>query len=382
MPMEPTERTKLLSRIFLTVLMALLAWGVFVVMQPFLDALITAVILTISFQPVYSMVHRRIPNSSAAALVCILLLLVVILVPMVFLITTVVGDLRDLYSAMAEQSRNEGGWGEYFNQLVESPIRWLSQRTGMEAPELKAALLQKAEQWSAGALKWLTSIFGNLAATLGNLIFTLFVMFFLFQSGDVFERRLIQYLPMEERRLRHLLEVLRNAIVTNLYGMVIVSLLQGSLVGIAFAIAGLHSPVFWGLVAAFTSLIPLVGTALVWVPGVIVLLLSGSYGMAIFLAVWGAVVVGFADNIARPLILQKGIEMSTLALFLALMGGVQVFGLIGLFAGPVIFTAAYVVMKILHEERMEWEGRAPAVVAAGDGPSAETAPPPVVETED
>jgi predicted PurR-regulated permease PerM len=376
--MNPADRTKMLSRLFLLVLMAVLAWGVYVVMRPFMDALITAVILTISFQPVYSLIHRRIPNSSAAALVCIVLLLVVILVPMVFLITTVVGEMRDLYRVMAEQSRNEGGWGEYFNHLVERPVGWLAQRTGMEAPELRAALLDKAEQWSAGALKWLTSIFGNLAATLGNLIFTLFVMFFLFQSGDVFERRLLTYLPMEERRLRHLMDVLKNAIVTNLYGMVIVSLLQGSLVGMAFGFVGLRSPVFWGLVAAFTSLIPLIGTALVWVPGVIVLLIQGAYGKAIFLALWGAVVVGFSDNIARPLILKRGIEMSTLALFLALMGGVQVFGLIGLFAGPVIFTAAYVVMKILHEERMEWEGRAPLLAVAGES-GEEFTPPPDVE---
>lgn len=374
--MSPDDRTKLLSRLFLMALMALLAWGVYLVMRPFMDALITAVILTISFQPVYSLIHRRIPNSSVAALVCIVLLLVVILVPMVFLITTVVGEMRDLYSVMAEQSRNEGGWGEYFNHLVERPVGWVAQRTGMEAPELKAALLQKAEQWSAAALKWLTSIFGNLAATIGSLVFTLFVMFFLFQSGDVFERRLMMYLPMEERRLRHLLDILRNAIVTNLYGMVIVSLLQGALVGMAFGFVGLRSPFFWGLVAAFTSLIPLVGTALVWVPGVIVLLLGGAYGKAIFLAVWGVVVVGFSDNIARPLILKRGIEMSTLALFLSLMGGVQVFGLIGLFAGPVIFTAAYVVMKILHEERMEWEGREPLVAAADEGAVEEIIPPP------
>lgn len=374
--MNPDDRAKLLSRLFLMALMALLAWGVYLVMRPFMDALITAVILTISFHPIYSLIHRRITNSSLAALVCIVLLLVVILVPMVFLITTVVGEMRDLYRVMAEQSRNEGGWGEYFNHLVERPVAWVAQRTGTEAPELKAALLQKAEQLSAGALKWLTSIFGNLAATIGNLVFTLFVMFFLFQSGDVFERRLLMYLPMEERRLRHLLDILKSAIVTNLYGMVIVSLLQGSLVGMAFAFVGLRSPVFWGLVAAFTSLIPLVGTALVWVPGVIVLLLGGAYGKAIFLTIWGVVVVGFSDNIARPLILRRGIEMSTLALFLALMGGVQVFGLIGLFAGPVIFTAAYVVMKILHEERLEWEGREPVAVAAGGAAIEEIPPPP------
>ncbi|MCL4795033.1 MAG: AI-2E family transporter [Bryobacteraceae bacterium] len=376
--MTPGDRTKILSRLFLAVLLAVLAWGVYVVMRPFMDALIAAVILTISFQPVYSLIHKRITNSSAAALVCILLLLVVILIPMVFLITTVVGEMRDLYRVMAEQSRNEGGWGEYFNHLVERPVGWVAQRTGMEAPELKAALLDKAEQASAGALSWLTSIFGNLAAILGNLVFTLFVMFFLFQSGDVFERRLLMYLPMEEQRLRHLLDILKNAIVTNLYGMVIISLLQGALVGMAFAFVGLRSPVFWGMVAAFTSLIPLVGTALVLVPGIIVLLLNGAYGKAIFLAAWGAIVVGFSDNIARPLILKRGIEMSTLALFLALMGGVQVFGLIGLFAGPVIFTAAYVVMKILHEERMEWEGRAPALAAAAED-TGDLTPPPDVE---
>lgn len=375
--MTPDDRTKILSRLFLMALMAVLAWGVYVVMRPFMDALITAVILTISFHPVYSLIHKRITNSSAAALVCILLLLVVILIPMIFLITTVVGEMRDFYRVMAEQSRNEGGWGEYFNHMVESPVGWVAQRTGIQAPELKAALLDKAEQWSAGALKWLTSIFGNLAATLGNLIFTLFVMFFLFQGGEVFERRLLQYVPMEERRLRHLLDILRNAIVTNLYGMVIVAFLQGSLVGMAFAFVGLRSPVFWGMVAGFTSLIPLVGTALVWVPGVIVLLINGAYGKAVFLAAWGAIVVGFSDNIARPLILKRGIEMSTLALFLALMGGVQVFGLIGLFAGPVIFTAAYVVMKILHEERMEWEGRAPALVAVTEDGGAFTPPPDV-----
>jgi predicted PurR-regulated permease PerM len=378
MAMTSIERTKLLSRLFLIALMLVLGWGVYVVMRPFMDALIAAAILTISFQPVYSLIHKRITNSSAAALVCILLLLVVILIPMVFLITTVVGEMRDLYRVMAEQSRNEGGWGEYFNHMVERPVGWVAQRTGMKAPELKAALLDKAEQASAGALNWLTSIFGNLAATLGNLLFTLFVMFFLFQSGDVFERRLLTYLPMEERRLRHLLDILKNAIVTNLYGLVIVSILQGSLVGMAFAFVGLRSPVLWGMVAAFTSLIPLVGTALVLVPGIIVLLFNGAYGKAIFLTAWGAIVVGFSDNIARPLILKRGIEMSTLALFLALMGGLQVFGLIGLFAGPVLFTAAYVVMKILHAERMEWEGRAPSLAAAPED-AGEFTPPPDVE---
>jgi predicted PurR-regulated permease PerM len=231
-------------------------------------------------------------------------------------------------------------------------------------------MLSRLETLSGSMLKWLSSLVGNLGRTLGNLGLTLFIMFFLFQGAGRYRDRVHKYVPMDIRRMDQLFEALRTAIIANIYGMVAVGVAQGLLVGVAFAFTGLRSPFLWGLVAGFASLIPLVGPALVWVPGAAILALSGAWGKALLLIAWGVGVVGLADNIIRPLILQRGVQLSTLAIFLALMGGVNAFGFIGLFAGPVIFTVAYVVWTLLYQERMEWEGRTP--VAAGEEPGAPT----------
>jgi predicted PurR-regulated permease PerM len=120
-------------------------------------------------------------------------------------------------------------------------------------------------------------------------------------------------------------------------------------------LTGLPSPVFWAVVASFASLIPLIGTAMVVLPATIVLAVGGAYGKAAFLLVWGVIVVGMSDNFIRPMVLKKGIELNTMAIFLSLMGGVQAFGFIGLFAGPVIVTMAFVMLRMLNQERIAWQ---------------------------
>jgi len=351
------RRRKLLSITILALVTILLLFGVWVIVRPFTQILVAAVILTVSFYPMYEAIHRKITSPSAAALACVLLLLVLILVPLTLLITTVAGEVRQVYSELQQQSAIQGGWPEYLEYLVERPTEWLSSRIGMEAPKLKATITQKAQVLAGSLLRWSGSLFGNLTVTLGEILLTLFVMFFLFQWGDRVGDRLPTYVPVEPHRLEVMLQTMKTAIVANLYGMVAVAAVQGVLVGIGFVIAGLTSPVLWGLVAAFASLIPIVGTALVWVPAVLALIFAGSYGKAVFLAIYGVVVVGMSDNIVRPLVLRRGLEMNTLAIFVSLMGGVAAFGFVGLFAGPVIFTMAYVMLKMLHEERVAWSGR-------------------------
>lgn len=374
--MTQSEKSKLLSRIFLFALALLLGMGVFFIMRPFLEVLVASAVVSISLYPAYEAVHRRIPNVSLAALATVLLLLLVILLPATYLATTLTGELRDAYSALEHDSRQEGGWSAYLSHFVDLPIQWIAARTGMTAPSLKSMLVERAESLSAASLRWLSSLLTNLASTLGKLLFVLFVTFFLFQSGDRVRNAATRYLPIEDHRLNRLLDVMQNAIIANIYGMIAVGAVQGLLVGVGFAICGLRSPVLWGLVGAVASLIPVVGTALVWVPGVIILLISGTWGKALFLIAWGVLVVGMSDNFVRPWVLRRGVELSTLSIFLSLMGGVQVFGFIGLFAGPIIFTMAYVVVKMLHEERLEWEGR--PVPIAGEPPigDAADAPPP------
>lgn len=345
----------------------LLGWGVYVIMRPFLEVLIAAVVVTISFYPAYDLLQRYVRSPGLAALVAVLFLIVCLLVPVTYLGTTITAEIRDAYHALEHDSKEEGGWSVWLGQHIDGPIQWVASKTGMEAPSLKSMLLDQGQKLSSAGLRWLSSLLANLTSTIGNIVFVLFITFFLFQQGHLFRRYAVEYLPLDEAHLTRLLDVMKGAIIANIYGMIAVGAAQGFLVGTAFAIVGLRSPVLWGMVASFVSLIPLVGTALVWVPAVIILLISGAWWKAIFLIAWGTLIVGLADNVMRPLVLKRGIELNTLSIFFALMGGVQVFGFIGLFAGPVLFTMALVVWKIVHEERVAWEQQ-PVIVDA-DGRS-------------
>ena len=370
--LEPKKRFSLFCLIGLLIL---LLYGVYLIVRPFAKPILWALLLAISFQPEFRVIQTRVRNRSGAALLTILLMVLVVLGPLAYVGVKGANEGRELYYQLDQQSQQEGGWTNYYNHLVEDPLQWLARKTGVAAPDLKAMLLTRVKAMSAASLTWASSLFSNIATTIGTMILVLFIMFFLFRSGREFHRLLLTYVPLEHDRTNELLNLMASAIVANLYGMGAVAGLQGILVGVGFAIARLPSPVIWGTLASFASLIPLVGTALVWVPGVIFLVVGGSYGKAIFLLLWSAVLVGMVDNIIRPLLLKKGVELNTLMIFFALMGGVQAFGLLGLFAGPVIFSVTQAVFRILYEEKQEWERRVSTVSEqTGKG----TAPPEAV----
>jgi predicted PurR-regulated permease PerM len=352
--LEPKKR---FSFFCLVGLLILLLYGVYLIVLPFSRPILWAILLTLSFQPVFRLIQTRIRNRTGAALLTILLMVLVVLGPLVYVGIKGANEGRELYFQLEAQSQQEGGWTNYYNHMVEEPLKWVAQKTGVAAPDLRAMLISRVKAMSTASLSWASSLFSNIAATIGTVLLVLFVMFFLLRGGSEFHRLLLKYVPLEHDRTNELLNLMASAIVANLYGMVAVAGLQGILVGIGFTIARLPSPVIWGTLASFASLIPLVGTALVWVPGVIVLVIGGSYGKAVFLLVWSAVLVGMVDNIIRPLLLKKGVELNTLMIFFALMGGVQAFGVLGLFAGPVIFSMTQAVFRILYEEKLEWERR-------------------------
>ncbi len=175
---------------------------------------------------------------------------------------------------------------------------------------------------------------------------------FLLPGKRALQEGFLNWLPIERARAQHLLSVTIETINANLYGVVAVSGLQGSLAGLALLFCGIQSWFFWGVVAAFASLVPLVGAALVWVPVAIYYLLVGSWGKALFLAIWGVLVIGMADNIVRPWIVSGKTSLSTLTVFFALLGGLNAFGLIGLVAGPLVFTLVITLYRIIEEIRL------------------------------
>jgi predicted PurR-regulated permease PerM len=233
--------------------------------------------------------------------------------------------------------------------MANPPVEWIAAHTGMPAPDVRSALLARAQSLSTMLVGWGGSLVGDLTASVGNALLSLFVVFFLFQQGRQIEAGIYRWLPLERARTEELLRSVSESIAANVYGIAAVGIVQGVLTGLGFLFTGLPSPVLWAAVAALCSLLPLVGTALVWVPAALILLAQGAWIKALFLVFWGTFVVGMSDNFVRPWALSGRTEMNTLVVFFAVMGGMQVLGFIGLFAGPVIFSVAIALARMLRE---------------------------------
>ena len=269
----------------LLVLAAVLVGLMLVLLAPFIQPISFAVILAVAFQPAYSRVARQIRRPALAALIVTLMIVLLVLTPLWLLGGILIGEARTVYHNLAAQSIQEGGWSGYAARLLAGPVEWGARQTGAAAPDVRAALLDRAQALSALLVKWSGSLLGNLTTTIGSGLLSLFVLFYLFLEGRAITAGICHWMPLPEARTRELLQAVADSIVANLYGIVAVGSVQGTLTGVGFVIAGLGSPVLWGVVAGVCSLVPIVGTAAVWAPGAIFLLVQGAWGKALFLAV-------------------------------------------------------------------------------------------------
>jgi predicted PurR-regulated permease PerM len=194
------------------------------------------------------------------------------------------------------------------------------------------------------------SLISNAFSFAAGLVIALVILFFLYRDGEKSVAAIMAALPLPEDRMAELRARVTSTVVANFYGGVAVGALQGTLTGLAFWALGMESPVLWGVVTGFLSLVPVVGSGLVWGPASIVLALTGHLGKAAILAAVGMAVIGTVDNIVRPLIIHRSVRLHTVFVLFALLGGVQFFGVLGLFVGPVILSVAAALVTMLHED--------------------------------
>lgn len=190
----------------------------------------------------------------------------------------------------------------------------------------------------------------GVTSVVASSIVTVFAMFLLFRDGEAIVARIIALLPFEPTRSDAMLFRIRDVIYASVYGVVVIAMIQGLLCGSIFWVLGIPSAALWGTVTVLTSVLPLVGAAAVWVPGVIYLLVIGHWPQAIVLAAWGTLLVSGVDNFLRPKLVGGRVGLSELVMFFALLGGLQTFGLLGIIMGPVFFAVAASILDVLSDE--------------------------------
>ena len=179
---------------------------------------------------------------------------------------------------------------------------------------------------------------------------TLFLLFFFLRDGGEMVTRALALVPMTAARKADLVEHLSAVMRAVALGTLLTAVVQGTLVGLSFAFTGLPSPVVFGVLAMLASLVPLVGSSLIWVPAAFVLLAHDRAGAALFLTFWGLVVVSLVDNIVKPLVVSGRAQISTLPVLLGLIGGLATFGAIGIILGPVVIALALAFFRFAEEE--------------------------------
>jgi len=323
------------------------------VLSPFLAAIAWAIVLAVAFQKPWSFLERRMPrHRSLAAALLALVVAVVVLVPAGLLVGVLASRIAAVSAGITTSLKAEG-------------VRSFSD---FEALPKVARVLDDARTWAgispedfqkltATAVTFLSAAAGALSGKLVlgvfdamlTVLLVIFLLFFMFRDGERMAAATVDLLPTDADGRSRMGRSLQSMLAAIFRGSLLCALLQGLLGAIGWWIAGLPSPVLAGIVMAIASLLPVGGTALVWLPGTVWAWSTGHPFSAIFLFFWGSLVtVLLVDAVLRPMLVRGADELTTLIVFLGVFGGLAAFGLLGIFIGPVALAIAVALLEVMR----------------------------------
>jgi predicted PurR-regulated permease PerM len=342
-------------RVFALVTAALLAGAMFLILRPFLAAILWSMLVAFLLFPAQQALGRRLGGRFAlTAILLTLVTTIVLIAPLPLLVLAFARQARDLFER-AQKLVAESGIARPSDLLdipiVSRAVRWAEAQAPVDPEQVHAWLVSGAQALLQGLMAVSGSfVVGALNAVVG-LAIMLFLLFFFLRDGEQMVTGVVRLIPMAPERRGQLVEHVAAVTRAVVFGSLLTALVQGLLVGIGFALVGLPSPVVFGAVAAVASLVPFVGTALVWVPAAGALFLQGRWVAALLLTAWSVAVVSSADNVVRPLFISGRAQISTLPVFLGLIGGISAFGPIGLVVGPVVVALTLALLRFAGEMR-------------------------------
>ena len=352
---------------------ALIIYLCLLIVRPFVNVIAWSAVLAITFYPLHRYFVRKTGRVALSALLCSALVVIAVVIPLLFMAGLAIDQLIALGNSLQATFDTERGidtttrWGQAYE--------WVTRRVGLDTAALVAWVQQHANELARVVAQSSLAIAAGITGALISFIFIIFAMFLLFRDGERLVASIPDLLPFERSRSEALLVRIRDVIYSGVYGIVVIALIQGTLCGGMFWVLGIPSAALWGMVTVVTSVLPLVGAAAVWVPGIIYLLLEAQWAQAIILGLWGTLVISGVDNFLRPRLVGGRVGLSEVVMFFALLGGLQAFGLLGIVLGPVVFAIAGSLIDVLSDRSSVPVPR-PSPAAPADG-LARSAPHPI-----
>lgn len=327
-----------------------LLYQLYAVFSGFLVPIVWAAILAMLFFPLYTLVLRWCGGrETLAALALTLFVTGGIVLPAISLSSVITREGISLYQRTSEYV-SSGALNADIERLRGSRLGRLVRRLEGYEIDWNAAARSSIDTAGAIIVTQVTSAAKNVAVFLLDFTIMVFTLFFLFRDGDRMYRGLRDVIPMDPDHKDAIFAVLYQTLSAVTQGMVATALAQGVLTWVALWALGLPYTAFLGVVAGVLSLVPFVGAAGVWIPCTIYLAATGDFVRALILLVYGSVVISMVDNVLRPLLIGGQTRLPTLFLFFGILGGVQVYGVLGLFLGPVLLAIAMAFIRIYQEQ--------------------------------
>jgi predicted PurR-regulated permease PerM len=307
--------------------------GILITLTPFLSGLLGAAVLYVLFVRLYRRLERRVRPAIAAALTLTVALIIVAL-PLAWLIAVVVAQAPDALRSLQSSA--------VFARL--SDLRVAGFDVGAEIAKASGTIAT----WLSVRL---FSFVGSATSAVLNLVIAFFGLYYMLRSdGDTWATTIRPFIPFSSATADALRERFFSVTEATLMGTMLIAVIQGSLVGTGFWIVGLPNPFFWGTVTAIASILPVLGTALVWLPAVLVLLVQNRYGAAVTMLVIGAGIASNIDNLIRPLVYRRVSHIHPMITLVGAFAGVKYFGLLGVLLGPLAIAYLFALLHFYREE--------------------------------
>ncbi len=319
-------------------------------LRPFVGVLEWATVLVIVFYPVHKRLASKIKRRGLCAFLSCLLVILIVILPVTFLTLALTDELAKIVPVLPTK----------LSQLMNSqtPVvgrvsKWIQARLGTDSMASQEFIIDQLKRTGEYLLGLSVGLMGNIVGGIVKAFFVIFTMYYLFRDGEKILSSLRDVLPLNRVESERIFLRTKEVVSASVYGVVTIAMIQGALGGIAFWLLGIPSPILWAVLMTFVCMIPVAGSFLVWIPLAIYLMLNGHWSKAILLVVWGAFVVSTIDNFLRPKLIKNQTRLHELFVFFSVLGGMSVFGLLGIVLCPVVLAITLGLLDTLRHEQTE-----------------------------
>jgi predicted PurR-regulated permease PerM len=335
------QHNKTLKILFFVIFGAVIA-GLIFIFRYFFWPFLFAMLLYMALQPVFNFFLRYTRKRGISSAVMILLLVLIIMIPMFFMVAEMVNQIYHLYSVVEAEIKADTIKDMYNSTHVQRILDYLN----IETSDITSRATEFIQKITGMALSSAQAMIAYPLNLIINFFFLILMLFFLFKDGNRFQTIFYKFMPFPDDLERSVIDRLKEVVRVLLTGNLLIMIIQGVMVGLGLYIVDIRLAFLGGGLATILSLIPVVGTSLVWLPAVIYLIFVESYLKALFLGIWCLAWYLLLEEVVKPKVFGQRLKFHPVVFFFLLLGSLQAFGLPGVFIGPLLLTLFYSLWEI------------------------------------